>query len=128
MHELTFLHQKTVNMFRSSWAIFLFFPFRRCAVQSTLGMAPLNLCFYILFTYFYFPFYTHNVLHCLYMTEEPFWTLGTTALTCFRTLYPRTQRGHWRYYFRSTEVNDGRLNNPRRRRKHRRRRAGIRTD
>ncbi len=32
------------------------------------------------------------------MTKEHFWTLDTATLTCFRTLYPRIQRGHWRYF------------------------------
>ncbi len=32
------------------------------------------------------------------MTKEHFWTLDTAALTWFRTLYPRIQRGHWRYF------------------------------
>ncbi len=55
------------------------------------------------------------------MTKEHFWTLDTATLTCFRTLYPRLQHGHWR----SSEPH---LNNPPRRRtkKHRGKRAGIR--
>ncbi len=32
------------------------------------------------------------------MTKELFWTLDTAALTCFRTLYPRIQRGQWRFF------------------------------
>ncbi len=32
------------------------------------------------------------------MTKEHFWTLDTAALTCFWTLYPRIQRGHWRFF------------------------------
>ncbi len=75
-----------------SWHLCLdcIFRFRRCVVQSTLGMAPLNLCFNILFYVF--------LLCTIYIRQKNFWTLGTTALTCFRTLYPQIQRGHWRYF------------------------------
>ncbi len=59
------------------------------------------------------------------MTKEHFWTSDNATLTCFRTLYPRIQRGHWRY-FRNTEENKGQLNNPRRRNKHCWKHAGIR--
>ncbi len=37
-------------------------------------------------------------LQWLCTTEEHFWTLDSATLTWFRTLYPRTQRGHWRYF------------------------------
>ncbi len=57
-------------------------------------MAPLNLCFYILF----YVFLHAKRLHYLFTTKEHFWTLDTAALTCFRTLYPRIQRGQWRFF------------------------------
>ncbi len=75
----------------------VFFHFRRCVVQSTLGMAPLNLCFNILYV-FLLSLFTRITSALFYTTEEHSWTLDTTALTCFRTLYPRIQRGHWRYF------------------------------
>ncbi len=53
------------SLYNSSSSIVVgktFSHFRRCVVQSTLGMAPLNVCFNILFLrIFTFSFYTHNV-------------------------------------------------------------------
>ncbi len=73
--------------------------FWRCIVQSTLGMAPLNLCLNILFYVFLLSLFTRITSALfIYTTKEHFWILDTTALTCFRTLYPRIQRDHWRYF------------------------------
>ncbi len=74
---------------------------------------------------FAFSSYTRNVCtDCLRQKN----TFGhwTATLTCFGTLYPCIQRGHWRF-FRNMEENNGHLNNPRRRRikKHRGKHAGI---
>ncbi len=57
--------------------------------------------FYLFFTFFllfYFSFWYVYRLQWLCMTEEHFWTLDSATLTWLRILYPRTQRGHWRYF------------------------------
>ncbi len=43
---------------------------------------------------FAYSFYTQG----LFTTKEHIWTLDTATLTCFKTLYPRIQRGHWRFF------------------------------
>ncbi len=102
----------------------VFFHFRRCVVQSTLGMAPLNLCFNILYVFLLSLFtritsalfiYDRRTLldighHCTNLLQD---TLSTDPAWPLEIL-------------RTTDVNKGRLNNPRRRRKHLGRRAGIR--
>ncbi len=96
-----------------------FLRFRRCVVQSTLGMAPLNLCFYILFYVFLLSLFTcitsalfiyDKSHHCTNLLQD---TLSTDPAWPLEIL-------------RNTEVNKGRLDNPRRRKKHRGRHAGIR--
>ncbi len=99
--------------------------FRRCAVQSTLGMAPLNLCFNILFYVFLLSLFTRiTSALCIYDRR----TLLDIGHHCTNLLQDTlsTDPAWPLEILRSTEVNDGRLNNPRRRRKHRGRRAGIR--
>ncbi len=56
-----------------------------------------TLVLYTFLRIFTFSFYTHNVC-TIYIRQKNRWTLDTAALTCFRTLYPRIQRGHWRYF------------------------------
>ncbi len=99
--------------------ILSFLLFRRCVVQSTLGMAPLNLCFYILFYVFLLSLFTcitsalfiyDKSHHCTNLLQD---TLSTDPAWPLEIL-------------RNTEVNKGRLDNPRRRKKHRGRHAGIR--
>ncbi len=51
---------------------------------------PIFLFFLLLFWYVY-------RLQWLCTTEEHFWTLDNATLTWLRILYPRIQRGHWRY-------------------------------
>ncbi len=101
------------------------FRFRRCAVQSTLGMAPLNLCFNILFYEFLLSLFT-RITSALFIYDRR--TLLDIGHHCTNLLQDTlsTDPAWPLEILRSTEVNDGRLNNPRRRRKHRGRRAGIR--
>ncbi len=58
-------------------------------------MAPLNLCFYLLFYIFILSIFS-RITSVLFIYDKR--TLLDTALTCFRTLYPRIQHGHWRYF------------------------------
>ncbi len=74
------------------------FRFRRCCVQSTLKDGSAQFVFLYTILRFYFLFLHDYRLHYLFMTKEHFWTLDTAALTCFWTLYPRIQRGHWRFF------------------------------
>ncbi len=65
-------------------------------------LAPLRIvcfmCFFLpIFTFLLLFLYVYR-LQWLCTTEEHFWTLDSATLTWFRTLYPRTQRGHWRYF------------------------------
>ncbi len=91
---------------------------------APLRIVLLCVCF-TYFLFFYFSFWYVYRLQWLCTTEEHFWTLDNATLTWFRTLYPRIQRGHWKY-LRNNVLNNDHLNNRRRRRKHRGRRAGIR--
>ncbi len=97
---------------------------RRCVVQSTLGMAPLNLCFNILFYVFLLSLFT-RITSALFIYDRR--TLLDIGHHCTNLLQDTlsTDPAWPLEILRSTEVNDGRLNNPRRRRKHRGRRAGI---
>ncbi len=100
------------------------FRFRCCVVQSTLGMAPLNLCFNILcYVFFTFSFYTHNVCTIYYDRR----TLLDIGHHCTNLLQDTLSTDPaWPLdILRNTKVYKGRLNNPRRRRKHHGRRAGI---
>ncbi len=99
--------------------------FRRCIVQSTLGMAPLNLCFNILFYVFLLSLFT-RITSALFIYDRR--TLLDIGHHCTNLLQDTlsTDPAWPLEILRSTEVNKGRLNNPRRRRKHRGRRAGIR--
>ncbi len=102
-----------------------FFRFRRCIVQSTLGMAPLNLCFNILFYVFLLSLFT-RITSALFIYDRR--TLLDIGHHCTNLLQDTLSMDPaWPLeILRTTEVNKGRLNNPRRRRKHRGRRAGIR--
>ncbi len=72
------------------------FHFRRCCVQSTLKDGSAQFVFlYTLLRIFTFSFYTLNGC-TIYLWQKK--TLDTAALTCFWTLYPRIQRGHWRFF------------------------------
>ncbi len=99
--------------------------FRRCIVQSTLGMAPLNLCFNILFYVFLLSLFT-RITSALFIYDRR--TLLDIGHHCTNLLQDTlsTDPAWPLEILRNTEVNKGRLNNPRRRRKHRGRRAGIR--
>ncbi len=99
--------------------------FRRCIVQSTLGMAPLNLCFNILFYVFLLSLFT-RITSALFIYDRR--TLLDIGHHCTNLLQDTlsTDPAWPLEILRTTEVNKGRLNNPRRRRKHRGRRAGIR--
>ncbi len=101
------------------------FRFRRCVVQSTLGMAPLNLCFNILFYVFLLSLLT-RITSALFIYDRR--TLLDIGHHCTNLLQDTlsTDPAWPLEILRTTEVNKGRLNNPGRRRKHRGRRAGIR--
>ncbi len=101
------------------------FRFRRCIVQSTLGMAPLNLCFNILFYVFLLSLFT-RITSALFIYDRR--TLLDIGHHCTNLLQDTlsTDPAWPLEILRTAEVNKGRLNNPRRRRKHRGRRAGIR--
>ncbi len=101
------------------------FRFRRCVVQSTLGMAPLNLCFNILFYVFLLSLFT-RITSALFIYDRR--TLLDIGHHCTNLLQDTlsTDPAWPLEILRSTEADKGRLNNPRRRRKHRGRRAGIR--
>ncbi len=117
---LFFLLQHGINQ-----CMLMNFRFRRCAVQSTLWMAPLNLCFNILFYVFVLSLFT-RITSALFIYDRR--TLLDIGHHCTNLLQDTlsTDPAWPLEILRSTEVNDGRLNNPRRRRKHRGRRAGIR--
>ncbi len=112
-------------MFTWLFQCLLEFRFRRCAVQSTLGMAPLNLCFNILFYVFLLSLFT-CITSALFIYDRR--TLLDIGHHCTNRLQDTlsTDPAWPLEILRNTEVNKGRLNNPRRRRKHRGRRAGIR--
>ncbi len=101
------------------------FRFRCCIVQSTLGMAPLNLCFNILFYVFLLSLFT-RITSALFIYDRR--TLLDIGHHCTNLLQDTlsTDPAWPLEILRTTEVNKGRLNNPRRWRKHRGRRAGIR--
>ncbi len=102
------------------------FPrFRRCSVQSTLRMDPLNLCFYILFYVFLLSLLT-RITSALFIYDKR--TLLDIGHRCTNLLQDTlsTDPAWPLEILRNTEVNKGRLKNPRRRKKHRGRRAGIR--
>ncbi len=65
-------------------------------------LPPLRIVLLCVFlTYFFICFTSLLIRVCLQwlcMTEEHFWTLDIATLTWLRILYPRTQRGHWRYF------------------------------
>ncbi len=88
-------------------------------------MAPLNLCFNILFYVFLLSLFTH-ITSALFIYDRR--TLLDIGHHCTNLLQDTlsTDPAWPLEILRSTEVNDGRLNNPRRHRKHRGRRAGIR--
>ncbi len=101
------------------------FRFRRCSVQSALRMAPLNLCFYILFYVFLLSLFT-RITSALFIYDKR--TLLDIGHRCTNLLQDTlsTDPAWPLEILRNTEVNKGRLNNPRRRKKHRGRLAGIR--
>ncbi len=101
------------------------FRFQRCSVQSTLRMAPLNLCFYILFYVFLLSLFT-RITSALFKYDKR--TLLDIGHRCTNLLQDTlsTDPAWPLEILRNTEVNKGHLNNPRRQKKHRRRRAGIR--
>ncbi len=88
-------------------------------------MAPLNLCFNILFYVFLLSLFT-RITSALFIYDRR--TLLDIGHHCTNRLQDTlsTDPAWPLEILRSTEVNDGRLNNPRRHRKHRGRRAGIR--
>ncbi len=80
---------------------------------------------YLFFFIFLLLFWYVYRLQWLCTTEEHFWTLDNATLTWLRILYSADPA--WPLeILRSTELNNDHLNNRRRRRKHRGRRAGIR--
>ncbi len=101
------------------------FRFRRCFVQSTLRMAPLNLCFYILFYVFLLSLFT-RITSALFIYDKR--TLLDIGHRCTNLLQDTLSTDPaWPVeILRNADVNKGRLNNPRRCKKHRGRRAGIR--
>ncbi len=88
-------------------------------------MAPLNLCFNILFYVFLLSLFT-RITSALFIYDRR--TLLDIGHHCTNLLQDTlsTDPAWPLEILRNTEVNKGRLNNPRRRRKHRGRRAGIR--
>ncbi len=89
-------------------------------------MAPLNLCFYILFYIFLLSLFT-RITSALFIYDKR--TLLDIGHRCTNLLQDTlsTADPAWPVeILRNTEVNKGRLNNPRRRKKHHGRRAGIR--
>ncbi len=62
-------------------------------------LAPLRIVLLCVFLPIFFTSLLIRVcLQWLCTTEEHFWTLDIATLTWLRILYPRTQRGHWRYF------------------------------
>ncbi len=100
------------------------FCFRCCVVQSTLGMAPLNLCFYILFYVFLLSLCT-RITSALFIYDKTLLDIGNHCTNLLQDTLS-TDPAWPLEILRNTEVNKGRLNNPRRRKKHSGRRAGIR--
>ncbi len=98
--------------------------FWRCIVQSTLGMAPLNLCFNILFYVFLLSLFT-RITSALFIYDKR--TLLDIGHHCTNLLQDTlsTDPAWPLEILWNTEVNKGRLNNPRKQKKHRGRRAGI---
>ncbi len=89
-------------------------------------MAPLNLCFYILFYVFLLSLFT-RITSALFIYDKR--TLLDIGHRCTNLLQDTlsTADPAWPVeILRNAEVNKGRLNNPRRGKKHRGRRAGIR--
>ncbi len=88
-------------------------------------MAPLNLCFYILFYVFLLSLFT-RITSALFIYDKI--TLLDIGHRCTNLLQDTlsTDPAWPLEILRNTKVNKGRLNNPRRRKKHRGRRAGIR--
>ncbi len=88
-------------------------------------MAPLNLCFYILFYVFLLSLFT-RITSALFIYDKR--TLLDIGHRCTNLLQDTLSTDPaWPVeILRNTEVNKGRLNNPRRRKKHRGRWAGIR--
>ncbi len=72
--------------------------FSRLWISSAQNCAFMCCFFLTYFLFFYFSFWYVYRLQWLCTTEEHFWTLDSATLTWFRTLYPRIQRGHWRYF------------------------------
>ncbi len=89
------------------------FRFRRCSVQSTIRMAPLNLCFYILFYVFLLSLFT-RITSALFIYDKR--TLLDIGHRCTNLLQDTlsTDPAWPLEILRNTEVNKGRLNNRRR--------------
>ncbi len=95
----------------------------RCTVDVMMG--PLNLCFYLLFYVFLLSLFTH-ITSALFIYDKR--TLLDIGHRCTNLLQDTlsTDPAWPLEILRNSEVNKGHLNNPRRRKKHCRRRAGIR--
>ncbi len=66
---------------------------------SRLWISSAQNCTFMCFFYLFLLLFLYvQHLQWLCTTKEHFWTLDSATLTWFRTLYPRTQRGHWRYF------------------------------
>ncbi len=100
------------------------YQLRRCSVQLDVRMTLLKLCFYLLFYVFLLSlFYTHTVC-TIYYDKRTLLDIGHRYTNLLQDTLS-TDPAWPLEIFRSTEVNKGNLNNPRRRKKHRRKRAGI---
>jgi len=100
------------------------FRFRRCIVQSTLGMAPLNLCFYILFYVFLLSLFTRITSALFIYDKRTLLDIGHHSTNLLQDTLS-TDLAWPLEILRNTEVNKGRLDNPRRRKTHRGRRAVL---
>ncbi len=100
-------------------------PFLALLCTVDVMMAPLNLCFYLLYYIFLLSLFT-RITSALFIYNKR--TLLDIGHRCTNLLqHTLSTDPAWPLeILRNTEVNKGRLNNPRRRRKNHGRRAGIR--
>ncbi len=111
-------------LFSLSFPHFLFpLPAQRCTVDVMMGL--LNLCFYLLFYVFSLSVFT-RITSALFIYDKR--TLLDIGHRCTNLLQDTLSMDPARplEILRNTEVNKGLLNNRRRQKKHRGRRAGIR--
>ncbi len=89
-------------------------------------MAPLNLCFYILFYIVLLSLFTRITSALFIYDKRTLLDIGHRCTNLVQDTLSTADPAWPVEILRNAEVNKGRLNNPRRRKKHRGRRAGIR--